>query len=241
MDKNEELRRRLEKKKKDLLKQDRSMSVQTEAFDPSPYTDIIMDKFIHQDLDRGDDPTAFMTGLPTNPEYDFIFGKSSVLNASQKAKIVRDLMERVLIAKEFDAEPYAKELLNLYGTPAFDVYKKENEKGEKDIDLTDYYAKYNWTKEQKQLVLSLFLDLQSEKAKKGLNKVIYPFFISAAFVLIPPFFIPNTLQRLGWLASDTGWFLKIVVGIISGIVLYFIVKKLFIIKMQSLLNKKLVV
>ena len=183
----------------------------------------------------------FLTDLPKNPEFDFIFGKSSVLNVGQKAKIVHELMQRLMIAKEFDPEPYAQELVDMWGTPAFNVYEKDKENGKKDIDLTAYYAKYNWTKEQKLLVFERFLDLQSDEVKKNQKKIMVPFFISAAVVIISPFFIPNALQSLGWLPHDTGWFLKIIIVSGSGIVLYFIVKNLFILTSPLFLRKKQVV
>lgn len=237
MDKNEAFRRRLEKKKKELLKQDRPTSIQTYGFDATPYVDIIMGKLL--DGDEVDDPMLFLEGVPQNPDFDFIFGKSSALKTLQKGKILQELMQRLVRAKDFDPEPYVKELLDLWGTPTFEQYYILHEDGEKDLDLTAYYAKYDWTKEQKRLVYELFLDLQLENARKNRKKIIAPFLISAALVLIPPFLIPNSLQHMGLLPQDSGWFLKIIVGVFSAFVLYFIVKKGFTLVAKFILHRNI--
>ena len=232
MDRNEKFRRRLENKLNQPIKKESFVSKQN--FDASPYVDIILDRMAEEE---DDDAQDFIDGLRTNPDFAFILGKTSVLNQLQKTKVLQELMHRLMIAQEFDPEPYAKELSDMWGTPAFDQYTKTDTDDKEQLELDAFFEQHNFTREQKEMVRESFYDLQSEKAGKNRRKFTIPFLITTAMVVVPPFFIPNFLQRIGWLSQDSGWFMKILIGIISVIPLFYIAKTFFLISAKIILNK----
>lgn len=218
MDRNEAFRKRLD------------IKLNKGSFDPTPYVDIIMERIDYEDVE---DIQEFMDDVLTDPSFDFIFGKSSLMNTTQKAKTGEQVLQRVVAIQGFDPEPHAQALMDIYETPEFDQYREFDEDDDELFNFHPYFDKDNLTKEQGDLIFETFIDLQSDKSSgydildSGLSKkqrsISYLFILG--LIIIPPFFIPNLLQRLGWLPSDTGWLLKIGVGIISLIVLFFIIVK----------------
>ena len=234
MDRNEKFRRRLENKLNQPIKKESFVSKQN--FDASPYVDIILDRMAEEDDDI-DATQDFIDGLMTNPDFAFILGKTSVLNQLQKTKVLQELMHRIMIAQEFDPEPYGKELSDMWGTPAFDQYKNTDSDDSQLYNFDAFFEQHNFTREQKEMVRESFHALQSIKAGKNRWKLIIPFLIAAAMVVVTPFFIPNFLQQIGWLSKDSGWFIKILIGIISLIPLFYIAKTFFLISTKIILNR----
>ncbi len=213
MDRNEAFRKRLD------------IKLNKGGFDPTPYVDIIMERIDYEDVE---DIQELMDDVLTDPAFDFIFGKSSLMNTTQKAKTGEQLLHRIAAVQDFDPEPHAEALIDIYETPEFDQYREFDEDGDELFNFHSYFDKDNLTKEQRDLIFERFIDLQDDKfSPNGPTKGegITGFIVLLVFTVLPSFFIPNFLQRNGWLPSDTGWFLKIVVGIISFFVLMFILNK----------------
>ncbi len=234
MDRNEKFRRGLERKLNQPIKKE--LSARASNFDPTPYVNIVMDKFLEQDDEEVIED--FLKIFNENPDFEFIFGKSSVLNLTQKQKVLEEFMHRMTVLQDFDPEPYATELADLWGKPEFEQYKKAENEGEKVLNFDPYFEKHHFTREQKEIVFERFSDLMKSRVKKSRKTLLIPFFIACLLVIIPPFFIPNILQHMAWLSSDAGWLLKITIGIISGIVLFFIAKKLLSIVLNFLLKSR---
>ena len=226
MDRNEAFRKRLD------------IKLNKSGFDPTPYVDIIMERIDYQDVE---DIKELMDDVLTDPSFDFIFGKSSLMNTTQKAKTGEQLLHRITAVQNFDPEPHAEALMGIYGTPEFNQYMQFDEDGDEELNFHPYFDKHHLTSEQRDFIFETFIDLQDDKSSgydildNGLSKkqrsITYLFILG--LIIIPPFFIPNLLQRLGWLPSDTGWLLKIGVGIISLIVLFFIIVKVI----QAVVNR----
>ena len=244
MDRNEEFRKRLDKRlnKGGLLSK--------RGFDPTPYVDILMEKIDYEDYEDAEELKEFIDEVLQDPAFDFIFGSSSLLSVEQRTKTAFMLLKRIRAFHDFDPEPHAEGLMDIYKTPAFDQYLEiDEEDGQEYYDFEAYYAEYDFTKEQKEMIESAFDDQLREKTVvyKGerlsdteIGSPKYAFWALAVLiivVIIPPFFIPNLLQHFGWLPSDAGWLMKIGVGIISLIVLFFGFKKVLKFFVNRTLNK----
>ena len=133
--------------------------------------------------------------------------------------------------------------MGIYGTPEFNQYMQFDEDGDEELNFHPYFDKHHLTSEQRDLIFETFIDLQDDRSSgydildNGLSKKqrSISYLCILGLIIIPPFFIPNLLQRLGWLPADTGWLLKIGVGIISLIVLFFSFSK----ALQIILNRAL--
>jgi hypothetical protein len=238
MDRNEAFRKRLD------IKLYKGRSVGKGSFDPTPYVDILMEKTYYEDEDVND-LQEFIADVMTDPDFDFIFGQSSLLNTEQKANTAAMLLQRVDAALDFDPFSHAKDLIDIYGTPTFDKYVEIDEDGDECYNFNAYYAEYNFTKEQKELVLDTFIDLQNAKTpkfgdidsrlskKSGFCSLLFV----AVIIFVPPFFIPNLLQNLGALPSDAGWLLKIGVGVVSFIALFITMAKIILITANRVSKK----
>jgi hypothetical protein len=237
MDRNEEFRKRLDKR----LNKGRLIS--KGGFDPTPYVDILMEKTYYDDAE---DLQELIDDVMTDPKFDFIFGHSSLLNTDQKTQTAAMMLERVIAAQEFDPKPHAQDLLDIYGTPAFDKYieHSDEEDDEEFYDFEPYYADYSFTKEQKELISEAFEDMQYEKLYKN-KKSDLPVskargLLSCLLIcgaLVFGFLTPNLLQRFGYLPSDAGWLIKIGVGLISVIILFLVAAKIIQIIANRALKK----
>jgi hypothetical protein len=237
MDRNEKYRQKLYAQSKEKPKRD-AFTI-SGGFDPNPYVDVIMESMMDEmeDLEEGETPEFFLN-LDKNPHFDIILGKSSMLSLTQKSLVVTRLKERMLLAQSFDPTPYVDELIELFDNKQFDQFKKFDDEGDFVYNFNDYYKDENFTKEQFTLIKSGFHKKQSGKAKMFSRKLIPLFIFCVLLVIIPPFFIPNFLQRMGWLSVDAGWFLKIGVGILSLIMIFLLVKKLFLMYIDSMFKSK---
>lgn len=225
MDRNEEFRKRLDKRLNRTVVSGRFGN--KKGFDPTPYVDILMEKVYYEDVE---DLQEFIDDVLEDPRFDFIFGASSLLNIDQKSNTAAMLLQRVDAYQDFDPQPHVDDLLGIYGTPAFDKYIEFDDEDDEEYNFEPYFADYDFTKEQKELISDAFLDLQIEKHRElepsfSPKQQFVHRFLFVIFVLLPPFFIPNLLQRFGLLPSDAGWLLKIGVGIVSLIVLVSILVK----------------
>jgi hypothetical protein len=243
MDRNEKFRRRLENKLNQTLNKG------TGKFDPTPYVNILMDK-VHWEDGDSEEIEDSIDDINTDPNLDFILGRSSLLSNAQKDMVVKAFQHRLTAVFEFDPLPFANELVEIWDTKAFEKYKIVDEDGDVTYDFTEFNEKHNFTKEQKSLVEDCFFEqigyededeynLRFEKDaaqfaanKKAADKkaklvgLAVVLLLIALFVVTPSFFIPNYLQKIGWLAPTAGWFMKIAVGIMSAIALLFIEIKL---------------
>ena len=227
MDRNEKFRKRLEQRlenKQNQLSQ-KALSVPKRHFDPTPYVEIIFDKMAEEDEDT---INIFMDNLYDNPDLTVIFGDASLLSNSQKSEVMEELMQRISTAQTFDREPYVKELIAVFGTSDFDKYEKIDKNGKKQYDFDSFLDKYDLKREQKSVIIELFYKRHRERGREFKRVLSIPFLMCLLLVIIPPFFIPNFLQKIGWLSSDVGWLTKILVGIISAGVLFFVAKTFFI-------------
>ena len=205
-----------------------------ERFDATPYVDIIMDK-----LEEGDaNLMLFLTTVTDNPHFNFIFGKSSVLNTSQKSQILTAFADRLNAIQDFDSTEYVEELTNMYETSELDKFAKLDEDGNKRYDFMPYFEQYNLTKEQKAQVMEDFYERQLQSAKAGRKKILPLILLSIVLIIIPPFFIPNFLQKMGFLPESTGWLMKIFIALLSVVVLYFLVTRLFAKAIKRILTKE---
>ena len=225
MDRNEAFRKRLD------IKLNKGKSVGKSSFDPTPYVDILMEKTYYEEVE---DLQEFIDDVMSDPDFDYIFGKSSLLNTEQKSNTAAMLLQRVDAYLDFNPNKHAQYLIDIYGTPAFDKYiETDEDDGEEYYDFSAYYADYDFTKEQKNLISETFIELQEGESPEydtldgQLNKRRRrsSFFI-ASIIFIPPLFIPNLLQYFGVLPPDAGWLLKIGVGAISLIVIFIFVSKI---------------
>jgi hypothetical protein len=242
MDRNEEFRKRLDKRL------NKGRSIHKGGFDPTPYVDILMERVDYEDEEHIEDLQEFMDYVLEDPAFDFIFGKSSLMNTDQKSHTAAMLLARVHAYHDFDPEPHAQSLMDIYGTPAFDKYlESDDEEDEEYYDFEPYSAEHSLTKEQKHLVEGAFYNLQRGKSANNKGKKVrdveivkpkYAFrilLLTIVVVVLPSFFIPNLLQRFGWLPPDAGWLLKIGVGMLSLIALFFSFSKV----LQIILNRAL--
>ena len=222
MDRNEEFRRRLDKRL------NASTKIGKQGFNPTPYIDIVMERIYFEDVEESEDIEALMDEILTDPDLDFIFGHSSLFNPAQKAKTAEGVLQRIVAYDDFDPQPHALTLIDLFQTPEFDQHIEVDEEGVEEYDFNPYYAQYDFTKEQKELIEEAFfrhktklLEAKIEQKEQAIAKKqrIWGAFVLIVFVFLPSFFIPNLLQRIGWLPQDAGWFLKITIVIISCIVL----------------------
>ena len=243
MDRNAEFRRRLDKRLNASSKKGHFVGKQ--GFDPTPYIDIVMEKTYFEDAEDNEDIEDLMEEIVTNPNLDFIFGLSSLLNPAQKVKTTQGVLQRIVAYLEFDPQPHATFLLGMSEGSEFYHYADVDEDGE--LDFSPYFAQHDFTKEQKELIEDAFYEHKtalSEAAKaqteqpitKGQMILITAFLILV--VIAPPFFIPNLLQRIGWLPQDAGWFLKIIIGIVSCVVLFMILLKVTEFRAARALRKR---
>ena len=221
MDRNEQFRKRLEKQMSKPTKRD--LPLRTTNFDPTPYADLIMDIFAHD----ADEMQSFMLTMTENPKLSTILGKTSVLSAAQKSKVMFEFTRRVMVFQDFDPTPFVDELVDLYDKKEFEQFKKVDKDGSTKFDFSAYFKQHDFTKEQISLINEQFLNRQSERTISNRKKLFLPSLIVLVMIVVPPFFIPNLLQKLGLLPSDAGWFLKIVVGLISVFMLYQIAVRAF--------------
>ena len=177
--------------------------------------------------DEDVEPNDFLSNLMENPKLAIIFGKGSALNTAQKALVLAHLNDRIRIAKTFNPQPYVDKLMEIHDTDEFDEFEKQDTDGDTIFDFEEYFKAENFTKEQLALIEIGFYKRQSGNATTLSKKFRLLFFISVLFIIIPPFFIPNLLQRLGWISVDAGWFTKIVIGLLSLILLFLLTRKLF--------------
>ena len=154
MDRNAEFRRRLDKRLNASSKKGHFVGKQ--SFDPTPYIDIVMERTYFEDAEDSEDIDILMEEILTDPDLHFIFGHSSLLNPAQKAKTGEGVYHRIVAYYEFDPQPHAIELIGLYQTPAFDQYVEIDEEGDEEFDFSPYFANYNFTKEQKELISDQF-------------------------------------------------------------------------------------
>ena len=225
MNRNEKLKKRFEAKMN-----------KPERFDATPYIDIIMDKLEDED----NEIEKFLTIVTDNPELSFIFGKSSLLNTAQKSQVLMELTHRLTALIGFESTVYLEELtdLNMHDSPEFEKFQTMDEDGVKIFDFDFYFEQYDLTREQKTIIIEDFYKLQSERAKIGRRKVIPTILLSILLTIIPPFFIPNLLQKWGVLPENTGWLMKIFIGLLSLIVLYFFISRLTSIIINRILEKE---
>jgi hypothetical protein len=232
MDRNEEFRKRLDKRLNRTVVSGRFGN--KKGFDPTPYVDILMEKVYYEDVE---DLQEFIDDVLEDPQFDFIFGASSLLNVDQKSNTAAMLLQRVDAYQDFDPQPHVDDLLGIYGTPAFDKYldkgEDDDDDGYEDYNFEPYFDDYDLTKEQKELIVEVFEANRLSRYRQteptpdiGATHRSMNVFVFILFVLLPPFFIPNFLQRHGWLPSDMGWFLKIMLGILCFIVLFIIVMQI---------------
>ncbi len=120
--------------------------------------------------------TDFMTGLLTNPRFDFIFAKSSVLSTNQKTKVVFVFTHRLLALQDFDPTPFSKELAGMWGSPEFEQFWVTGKDGAKTLNFDLYFEKYNFTREQKAMIIEDFHDIQKLLSKRNRVAIIIPFF-----------------------------------------------------------------
>ena len=232
MDRNDKFRKQLERR---LNKSDKKNHYRSDGFEPSAYVDFIMDKIKY---DAPADIKKYLANMFDNPDFSIIFGKSSALTLSQKTMISDEFSKRILALTEFDTTPYVNGLSELFEENGIKQFRQLDEDGEYYYDFNPYLAPYNLTREQKEAVTSAFMNRQHESASKMTRKLTFPLIICVALVVIPPFFIPNQMQRMGWLSADTGWFFKIFIGIVSVVLLFFIVRILFYRITVFILGKK---
>jgi hypothetical protein len=237
MDRNEKFRQKLYAQSSNKPKRD---SLRTSGnFDPNPYVDFIMAQLMEEmEDDKEADPNDFLSEMMENPKFEIIFGKSSALSLAQKTMVVSRLEQRFRIAKDFDPTPYVDKLLDLFGKHELDQFKKYDEAGDFEYDFDDYFKEENFTKEQMNLIQLSFYEKQFKRSKKITKTVIPAFILGILLVFVPPFFIPNLLQKMGLLSVDAGWLLKIGVGILSLIMIFFLVTKLFLIYVDSMFKSK---
>lgn len=233
MDRNDKFKKRIENKLNQPNK--KATMLPKVDFDASPYVDMIIDKMTEED---GQEMTDFMGGLLTNPRFDFIFGKSSVLSTNQKTKVAFAFTHRLLALQDFDPTPFSKELAGMWGSPEFEQFWVTGKDGAKTLNFDLYFEKYNFTREQKAMIIEDFHDIQKLLSKRNRVAIIIPFFIALLIVVVPPFYIPNFLQRLGWISPDAGWFIKITIGLVSGVVLFYLAKIIFTTLVDYLLKKQ---
>jgi hypothetical protein len=237
MDRNEKYRQKLHAQSKDKPKRD-AFKI-SGGFDPDPYVDVIIER-LEEEMDNEieADPNEFIKDMDRNPKLEIIFGKSSALNSVQKSFVITRLIDRLSIAKDFDSTPYIDELVELFDSGQFDQFKKFDKEGDFVYNFNDYYKDENFTKEQFKLIQSGFYKRQSGKASNMTKKLIPLFVLGILLVFIPPFFIPSFLQKMGWLSIDAGWFSKIGVGLLSLIVIFFLIKQLFFTYVDSFLKSE---
>jgi hypothetical protein len=233
MDRNEKYRQKLYAQSREKPKRISGI------FDADPYVDFVMARLIQEmEDDEEADANVFLKDMMDNPELGIVFGKSSALSMIQKSIVVTRLIERFKIMKDFDPTPYVDKLIDLFNKRELDQFKKYDKEGDYVYDFKGYFNEENFTREQLQIIQTSFYDRQSEKADKFKRKLIPVFILSVILVLVPPFFIPNLLQKMGWLSLDAGWFFKIGVGLFSVIVLFFFVKYLFFLYVDTTFKSK---
>ena len=151
-----------------------------------------------------------------------------------------DLAHRLGTLQGFDSAMYLEELtdLNMLGSPEFGKFQTVKKDGEKTFNFDLYFEQYDLTREQKTIIIEDFYKLQSQRASIGRKKVGPTLLLSIALILIPPFFIPNLLQKMGILPESTGWLSKIFIGLLSLIVLYFFISRLTSIIINRILEKE---
>ena len=150
-----------------------------------------------------------------------------------------ELANRLAALQGFDSAVYLEELtdLNMFGSPEFEKFQTVDKDGLKTFDFDLYFEQYDLTREQKTIIIEDFYKLQSERAKIGRRKVGPTLLLSLVLIIIPPFFIPNLLQKWGVLPENTGWLMKIFIGLLSLIVLYFFISRLTSIIINRILYK----
>jgi hypothetical protein len=228
MDRNEKFKKRLENKLNQTLHKGSS------KFDPTPYVNVIMDKIYWEDPDEFEES---IDEINSNPDLDFILGRSSLLNLAQKQLVVNELQHRLTAIFEFDPKPFAEDLLQIWQTNEFDKYQEVDENGV-DYDFSEFYEKNKLTKEQSEMVSDCFFEQLEFKGIDGFKPkfvekdikitkkdVFVTLSLVLVFVIIPACLIPNYLQKTGWLYPSAGWFMKIAIFIMSAIGLLFIWRK----------------
>lgn len=250
MDRNDQFRKRLENRLNQSINKD--TAVRSRTFDPTPYVNILMENILwEEDEEELEDS---LNAVSTDPELDFILGKSSLLNLAQKQMVIKALQQRLYAISDFDPEPYADELLD-----SKEKYEVQDEDEEVEYNFTRFFEQNSFTKEQRSMIEDCFYEQLNADDEYDSEKVVYnnmnsdqeneealkktksPFLILGSITLlccvIPPFFIPNFLQQIGWLSPNIGWFPKIFVGAISCFLLFFISTKIFDRILLSILKK----
>ncbi len=201
-------------------RQGRTKTTNKDSFDPDPYVDIIFEKllknteeeFLYEEVSK----------VFRDPSFDFILGKSSVLSAAQKQSVVNALLYRVEARQDFDPEPYADEFIAKTLSNAEKNHSQKNVSTELSPQgIEDFLENYNLTEEQEIMVI----EVVRKKLKPASSSIVTMLFILIVFlaiVLISPFYVPNYLQSIGFLAPDSGWVMKIFIGLVTAVVFFVI-------------------
>jgi hypothetical protein len=125
----------------------------------------------------------------------------------------------------FDPMPTVFELYNLWSNRQFHYFYKNEKDGSKKMDLSPYFNEKRTPLWQRDMIVENFHAYMNYKAGENRKKVLLPLVVCYGGAILLAFLTPILLQRLGVIALDAGWGVKIVNGFMSFILYFLIARK----------------
>jgi hypothetical protein len=158
------------------------------------------------------------------------FFKKYQLDKPQAEEVMASLQRHLATDLGFDVSPLILELYDLWTHKQFHYFFKDKDTTIKrlntsDIDMTRFFNERKipmWQREQ--IIIEFFMYMQ-DKSRENRQKVFIPLLVCYGGALLLALFTPMILQRLGFLAPDAGWVIKILNTIGSFIFLFLIARR----------------
>jgi hypothetical protein len=138
----------------------------------------------------------------------------------------------------FDPMPTVFELYNLWSNRQFH-YFYNNEKGDsKNMDLSPYFNEKRTPLWQRDIIVENFHAYMNYKAGENRKKIFLPLLVCYGGAIVLAFLTPYIMQKLGIMAHDSGWGVKIINGFLSFVLYFLIARKVNSFWLDKVLLKK---
>jgi hypothetical protein len=158
------------------------------------------------------------------------FFRKNRLTKQQAEQVVDNLQKQLATDKEFDVFPHVLELYDLWIHKKFHYFFEDKDTTigyltTSNLDLTRYFNEKKTPMWQRDQIIMNFLEYMHVKSRENRKKVFVPLLVCYGGALILALFTPMILQRLGVLAPDAGWGIKILNTLGSFFFLFLIARR----------------